>query len=554
MAQTASQKAHKQNQWQRGADLVGSLLSPAHASHAGLSDSDKEGMREIQRLLESRSVAVNCIPQELSAKPSRDGDDGGVLEFVAMEFGGLRHAASFKTTAKNVRHALVLAETCKENAETGALYRQHRGSVEENSKLYLPREWFGLSPERQRRVYRLLDINDLARWGYNGIELEEACEGNSLLFVGWAILAAPHAQKAMAESLGPEMQGLYRQQSSAILERELEQDCDDSAPARTVYSYDFMSEFEVKPETLCNFLRTVEATYRRENRYHNNMHAADALQTTFSLLKMGADHYADNMLEIYGLLVAAACHDMHHPGRNNTYQIHAHTDLAVDHNNRSVLENMHSAAAIRLLKQASEETGETKDADRINILAGFQPQQVATFRSIVVESILATDMSTHFASMAALKGKVAEAAEASCEEAPDPDDIKQSFTDEQQPVSHALIFFLHAADVSNAAKPAPIFSFWAERVLDEFFAQGDQEKREGLVVSPMCDRDGTELCDSQIGFLKYVVRPMYDLVGVMVPGSKAEISRVLDENLSYWEERKQERAVQVDEPQSKEES
>jgi cAMP-specific phosphodiesterase 4 len=47
---------------------------------------------------------------------------------------------------------------------------------------------------------------------------------------------------------------------------------------------------------------------------------------------------------------------------------------------------------------------------------------------------------------------------------------------------------VHCADLSNPTKPLYLYRQWADRVMEEFFRQGDLEREQGLEVSPMCDR------------------------------------------------------------------
>jgi len=90
---------------------------------------------------------------------------------------------------------------------------------------------------------------------------------------------------------------------------------------------------------------------------------------------------------------------------------------------------------------------------------------------------------------------------------------------------------LHSADISNPYKPFAICKKWAKLgmddsfigrlthpmphlhlhylVVEEFFAQGDREKREGLDVSAQCNRDASiGLPNMQLGFLEAVVTPL----------------------------------------------
>jgi len=56
----------------------------------------------------------------------------------------------------------------------------------------------------------------------------------------------------------------------------------------------------------------------------------------------------------------------------------------------------------------------------------------------------------------------------------------------------------HCADLSNPTKPYLLYSRWVERVMEEFFRQGDQEKARGIDVSAMCDRQTATVEKSQV--------------------------------------------------------
>ncbi len=57
---------------------------------------------------------------------------------------------------------------------------------------------------------------------------------------------------------------------------------------------------------------------------------------------------------------------------------------------------------------------------------------------------------------------------------------------------------LHCSDLSNPTKPLRIYQSWTDRVMNEFFQQGDRELLEGLEVSPMCDRHNASVEKSQV--------------------------------------------------------
>ena len=79
-------------------------------------------------------------------------------------------------------------------------------------------------------------------------------------------------------------------------------------------------------------------------------------------------------------------------------------------------------------------------------------------------------------------------------------------------------------DRSNPAKPRDTAVAWAELIVQEFFAQGDREKSLGLPISPMCNRETTNLSATQIGFIKFIVLPTYEVR--FSPQSTGRVSRV----------------------------
>lgn len=97
---------------------------------------------------------------------------------------------------------------------------------------------------------------------------------------------------------------------------------------------------------------------------------------------------------------------------------------------------------------------------------------------------------------------------------------------------------LHAADISSPTKPPAVFKLWAERVLEEFFLQGDQEKANDMEVSPMMDRDKADLPNLQMGFIEFVVSPLYFALCDLYPGLEP-VKENLFQNYQYYADIKQ---------------
>jgi hypothetical protein len=159
-----------------------------------------------------------------------------------------------------------------------------------------------------------------------------------------------------------------------------------------------------------------------------------------------------------------------------------------------------------------------KDSD-FNILCNLENEQYAEIKSKTIEAILHTDMKLHFKTVSKIKGLI----------------ISEETRDEADTAWQILIFMLHMADISNAGKAGAISRKWTDRCLEEFFNQGDQEKRLGIDPSPQCDRLATSKPDSQIGFIQFVVQPAFELLACIIPKIRGVIIPQLENNKKFWE-------------------
>ena len=97
-----------------------------------------------------------------------------------------------------------------------------------------------------------------------------------------------------------------------------------------------------------------------------------------------------------------------------------------------------------------------------------------------------------------------------------------------------LNVLIHSADVSNPSKPLDIYKQWAKRYVDEFFKQGDMEKRLGIPSSFNCDRDTVSLQQSQVGFIDAIVFPLFSVICIFFPGLNFSLEN-MSKNLAYFE-------------------
>lgn len=247
--------------------------------------------------------------------------------------------------------------------------------------------------------------------------------------------------------------------------------------------YDLLTKFKINTSALDAFLLSMEAGYSKyKNPYHNLLHAADVAQTVHFILSNSKLSNWLTDLEIFATIVAALVHDYEHTGTTNNFHINTGSEVALLYNDKAVLENHHVSAAFKLLK-----------VDEYNILSGLSKEEYREFRGLLIDMVLATDMSYHFQQIKNLKSMLSM-----------PESIEKS---------KALSLILHCADISHPAKEWSLHKRWTDLLLEEFFRQGDREQELGLPFSPLCDRKNTLVAESQIGFIEFIVDPSFTVMG-----------------------------------------
>ena len=189
----------------------------------------------------------------------------------------------------------------------------------------------------------------------------------------------------------------------------------------------------------------------------------------------------------------------------------------------SVLECMHASETIFAMKQQER-----------NIFSKFSNEEIRHCTRRIIENILATDMAYHFKLTSNIKSKV-DAYKIVNGKNIDrlifPDNLTKTYENQQM----ILDILVHCSDISNPIKPYDINKIWVDKVLEEFFNQGDVELSEGLPISLLCDRKTTDRSKSQIGFINFVVKPVWDCLYMLCP----EIYLCLDimnNNLKKYEQ------------------
>ncbi|KAL8587572.1 hypothetical protein ACOMHN_000978 [Nucella lapillus] len=307
----------------------------------------------------------------------------------------------------------------------------------------------------------LLLLKNLDDWSFNVFAVNEASENHALKFVGYELL-----QK-----------------------------------------YDLITKFKINTQVLDSFLFAVEVGYSKyRNPYHNLVHGADVVQTVHYVLTQSHLAHWLTDLEVFATIIAALIHDYEHTGTTNNFHINTSSEVAMLYNDRAVLENHHISSAFRMLKE-----------DENNIVSNLSKEEFREFRTLVIDMVLATDMSFHFQQIKNMKNLLSM-----------PENIEKS---------KALSLVLHCADISHPAKDWDLHTKWTSYLLEEFFRQGDREQELGLPFSPLCDRKNTLVAESQIGFIEFIVDPSFQVMGdmlekVLTPLHQQQSRSTVDEAIS----------------------
>uniref|UniRef100_A0A3B3BX83 Phosphodiesterase n=1 Tax=Oryzias melastigma TaxID=30732 RepID=A0A3B3BX83_ORYME len=281
-----------------------------------------------------------------------------------------------------------------------------------------------------------------------------------------------------------------------------------------IFSRFGVCEFLNCPEaTLRSWLQVIEANYHSSNSYHNSSHAADVLHATaYFLCKERVKQSLDPIDEV-AALIAATVHDVDHPGRTNSFLCNAGSELAILYNDTAVLESHHAALAFQIT---------TRD-DKCNIFKNIERNEYRTLRQAIIDMVLATEMTKHFEHVNKFVNSINK---------PLAESVKSILT---SPENRILVkrMLIKCADISNPCRPQELCIEWAGRISEEYFAQTDEEKRQGLpVVMPVFDRNTCSIPKSQISFIDYFITDMFDAWDAFA--DLPNLMQHLDNNFKYW--------------------
>uniref|UniRef100_A0A9J8C979 Phosphodiesterase n=2 Tax=Cyprinus carpio TaxID=7962 RepID=A0A9J8C979_CYPCA len=243
--------------------------------------------------------------------------------------------------------------------------------------------------------------------------------------------------------------------------------------------YGLIELFQLDMVKVRQFLVLVQEDYHNQNPYHNAVHAADVTQAMHCYLREPKLAQSLTSFDILLGLLAAATHDLDHPGVNQPFLIKTNHYLAALYRNTSVLENHHWRSAVGLLRETE--------------LFSHLPAEDSIERQLG-SLILATDISRQNEYLSRFRTHL------------DENNLCLGHASHRHFV---LQMALKCADICNPCRPWELSKQWSEKVTEEFFHQGDIEKKHKLEISPLCDSEANTIASVQIGFMTYVVEPLF---------------------------------------------
>ncbi|XP_052825890.1 high affinity cAMP-specific 3',5'-cyclic phosphodiesterase 7A isoform X2 [Octopus bimaculoides] len=280
--------------------------------------------------------------------------------------------------------------------------------------------------------------------------------------------------------------------------------------------YGFLDIFNIDIIKLMRCLSSIEEGYHDSNPYHNSLHAADVTQAMHCYLREKELYNCVLPIEAMAALFASMMHDLDHPGVNQAYLIATTNVLASLYENSSVLENHHWRSAVGVLHECG-------------IFDHFDAHQWGLLEWQLKSLILATDITRQQEFIRKFKEYQ--------------DDPNFTIKNNANHRHFVMQIAMKCADISNPCRLWPASKQWSEKICEEFFLQGDCERKLKLPITPMCDRYSTSMAKIQAGFMEHVVYPLFHEWRRFM---RSELSKNMLENVktnkNRWEK---ERAVEL---------
>ena len=203
--------------------------------------------------------------------------------------------------------------------------------------------------------------------------------------------------------------------------------------------------------------------------------------------------------DLLGCFIACLIHDYEHPGYTNQFIVKAKHPLAIRYSDICVLENHHLAAGFQILYTYP----------KCNIMENMQYDLQQETRSLIIDTVLNSDISKHFTLLTELKTK-----------------LGNNFpTDSIEDRTLILSVTLRVSSMFKMVRERITFYRWMDKFFDEFYKQGDMEKGLDLPITKFMDRENTLKERAYSSYLTVVCRPL--IVTYLILVDDQEVSNAL---------------------------
>lgn len=262
--------------------------------------------------------------------------------------------------------------------------------------------------------------------------------------------------------------------------------CGRSLTELLLHLFDYYNLYNIFNLDIVNVLkcfRLLEFGYHGTNPYHNSIHAADVTQAMHCFIQENKIRKHMTHLETLCSIMAAVCHDLDHPGVNQSFLVATNNPLASLYNNNSVLENHHWRFALCIFKESQ-------------LFDHFEDDVYEDMKMQLKHLILATDIARQNEYLKRFKDLT----------------ISKEFS--MQNTEHRALVLqmaLKCADLGNPCRPWLISRVWSNLICDEFYKMGRIERRLGIPLTPICQREKTSIAGIQADFFRFIVLPLLEL-------------------------------------------
>ncbi|XP_017541077.1 cGMP-specific 3',5'-cyclic phosphodiesterase isoform X2 [Pygocentrus nattereri] len=257
------------------------------------------------------------------------------------------------------------------------------------------------------------------------------------------------------------------------------------AAVRMFLDLDLLQTFNIEYKTLCRWVLSIRRGYRGNVAYHNWSHALSTAHCMFAIIRR-TEQLQNKLssLEILALMVSALSHDLDHRGVNNSYIHRAQQPLSRLYTH-STLEHHHINICLLILNNPDS-----------RILCNLSSEDYKACIGMIEKNILATDLTVHTQRRSEFFDLV------------DDKTLRWEHEEHRDLLRSVL---MTACDVCAITKPWKEQKRIARLVAEEFFAQGDREKREfNIRPDAVMDRvNSTRLAELQVQYIDSICSPLY---------------------------------------------